>query len=61
MDERNTVALASPHRAATIEGIPENLIRELIKADKVRWVPAGNRKYVVMRSLRAYLYGTEED
>lgn len=61
MDERNNVALASPHRAAAIERVPENLVRELIKANAIRWIPRGNRKYVVLKSLHTYLYGTEEE
>ena len=53
--------LATAHKASILENVPEHLIRELIREGRIRWVPAGNRRYVVLQSLREYLYGKGGD
>ncbi len=53
--------LLTPRSASKQSGVPEHLIRMLIKDGAVVSVPAGNRRYVNMKSLYNYINGRQGD
>ena len=56
-NEHGYPVLLAPRPASKVSGVPEHLIRKLIADGAVKSVPAGNRRYVNMQSLRDYING----
>ncbi len=51
--------LYTQRQAAKKAGLPEHFVRMLVSSGKVLSIPAGNRRYVNMKSLYAYINGSQ--
>ena len=59
-NENGYPMLLTARPASKVSSVPEHLIRKLIAEGKVKSVPAGNRRYVNMKSLFDYINGVTE-
>ena len=58
--QQDTPIIRTIRSEARETGIPEHLIRNLVKQNKIRAIYAGTRAYVIHDSLVAYLNGEAE-